>query len=68
MARPRMKGFGSLSSAATGFTADPPRAFRAAKPMARTLTAGERSAVIAPSIVAGSNAGGFEEKPFGAIR
>ena len=33
-----------------------------------TLTAGDRSAVINPSIVDGSNFGTFETKPFGAIR
>jgi hypothetical protein len=32
------------------------------------LTAGDRSAVIEPSIVAGSNAGIFDTKPLGAIR
>jgi hypothetical protein len=46
-----------LSSAATAFTADAPRAFSPSKPIARTLTAGDRSAVIRPSIVAASNAG-----------
>ncbi len=63
-----MYGFGSLSSAATAFTAAAPRAFSPSKPIARTLTAGERSAVIRPSIVAASNAGTFETNPFGAMR
>jgi len=37
-------------------------------PEARTLTAGLRNAVIAPSMVARSNAGATDLNPFGAIR
>ena len=63
-----MNGLASPSSAATAVTAAGPRAFSPSNPMARTFTAGERSAVISPSIVPASNAGAFETNPFGAIR
>ena len=63
-----MYGLGSLSKAATAFTAVPPRAFKPSNPIARTFTAGDRRAVISPSIVFVSKVGTFGEKPFGAIR
>ena len=63
-----MYGLGSFKSAATAFTADAPLALRPSNPIARTLTAGERSAVISPSMVFSSNVGAFETKPFGAMR
>ena len=48
-----MYGFGSSSIAATASTAAAPRAFSPSNPIARTFTAGDRSAVMSPSIVVG---------------
>ena len=61
-------GAGILEQRRDAFTAAAPRAFSPSNPIARTLTAGDRSAVIRPSMVAASKAGTFDTKPFGAIR
>jgi hypothetical protein len=63
-----MYGFGSLRSAATALTALAPRAFSPSNPRARTLTAGERRAVMSPSTVFVSKLGIRGTNPFGAMR